>query len=322
MNMLNWRKEKILITGGTGLIGTHLTNKLNSMGLNVLSVGNTRGNYKCDLRNQQSTKKLFDYYKPQVVFHLAAKVGGIFANITKKSDFYLHNTQINTNVVGEIQNREIPFVFGMGTGCAYPKKLEDHILYEDDFLDGIPEITNDAYAYSKRNLLVHLKACEENHGINYIYCIPANIFGPFDNFHPKYSHVVPGLIFKFLYAIQNSQPSVTIGGNGKAKRDFLYIDDLIDAIILLCDNFSKSKTINISTGILTPISELANKIKLISNYKDKLDYDLSFPEGQKHRSFDNSKIQEIGWVPNHNLDEGLKKTIDWCLDNINMVIKG
>jgi GDP-L-fucose synthase len=316
---LNWREEKILITGGTGLIGFNLTQRLDSLGIEVLSVGNTRGNYKCDLRDQRSTKSLFDYYQPKVVFHLAAKVGGIYANVSKKSDFYLDNTQINTNVIGEIQKREIPFVFAMGTGCAYPKYLESRKLYEKNFLNGPPEVTNDAYAYSKRNLLVHLKACRENHPIDYVYCIPANIYGPFDNFHPAYSHVVPGLIVKFLSAIKNNDPKVTVGGSGVAKRDFLYIGDLIEAIILICDKFVKSDSINVATGTLTTISDLADLIRQISGYKGEIDYDLDYPEGQKKRMFDISKVKSMDWKPKETLNEGIRNTINWCFNNPQLV---
>ncbi len=319
MNMFDWRKEKILITGGTGLIGYNLTKKFQAYDMNYLSVGKSRGDYKCDLTDQISTKKLFEYYRPKVVFHLAAKVGGIFANVNKKSDFYLENTQINTNVIGAIQNMGIPFVFAMGTGCAYPKIFENNILFEENFLDGIPEVTNDAYAYSKRNLLVHLKACKENHSINYIYCIPSNIYGPYDNFHPKYSHVVPGLIVKFLSAINDNQSSVVVGGAGHAKRDFLFINDLIDAIIMLCDNFKNSQAVNVASGASTSIDILANKIKKISGFKGNLEYDLNYPEGQKQRSFDISKIRKIGWIPKHSLELGLKKTIDWCHSNQQLI---
>ena len=257
---MDWRKENILITGGTGLIGSNLTDRFKRENLNFLSVGMSRGDYKCDLRDQNSALELFKYYKPRIVFHLAAKVGGIFANVNNKSEFYLQNTQINTNVVGAVQKMGIPFVFAMGTGCAYPKIFENQVLQEKFFLDGVPEITNDAYAYSKRNLLVHLQALEENYGTNYLYFIPSNIYGPYDNFHPIFSHVVPGLINKFLSAKSNIEPSVTVGGGGKAKRDFLFIDDLIDAIILLCDNFEKSQAINIASGELTSIGDLASKI--------------------------------------------------------------
>ena len=315
MNLIDWRKEKILITGGTGLIGKNLTSRLKSMGLEVVSIGRTKGNNRYDLKDQQEVRKVFDYFQPKVVFHLAARVGGIYANVSQKSDFYLDNTLINTNVIGEVQKREIPFVFAMGTGCAYPKRLENQILFEETLLDGVPEITNDSYAYSKRNLLVHLKSCAENASLRYIYCIPANIYGPYDNFHPLFSHVVPGLIIKFLIARENKSPKVRIWGSGKAKRDFLYIDDLIDAIILLCDSYKKSDAVNVASGQLTSIEALGHIIKKITGYESEIDYDLDYPEGQKQRIFHTGKINSIGWEPRYSLEDGIAETVHWCLQN-------
>ena len=184
--------QKILITGASGLIGKNLITRLNKEGYQVLGLDS-----KNDLRDPYLTQKIFKNYKPDLVFHLAAKVGGIFANSNYKADFYSDNVLINTNVINACVCNDVEYVFAMGTGCAYPKRLENNVLYEKDFLDGIPEITNDAYAYAKRGLLVHLKSLEESEIIKYTFCLPANIYGPFDNFHPLNSHVVPGLIRRF-----------------------------------------------------------------------------------------------------------------------------
>lgn len=312
---IKWRDGKIIITGGTGLIGANLTAKLKSLGLNVFSVGNTRGESRCDLTDRCATKKMFDDVKPTVVFHLAAMVGGIYANNTQKSDFYLTNTLINTNVIAEVQERKIPFVFAMGTGCAYPKRLERQVLYEEDFLDGIPERTNDAYAYSKRNLLVHLKACNESFGLKYVYCIPANIFGPHDNFHPLFSHAVPGLINRFVMAKKEGHEQVKIWGNGTAKRDFLYVEDLIEAMIRICDEYEGSGSINVATGHLVSINDLAYEISKRTGYTGEIKHDMSFPEGQKQRVFNVDIMDSMGWAPRFSLEEGLERTIKWYVEN-------
>jgi len=312
--------ENILITGGTGLVGMNLTNRFINMGINPISIGYSKGEKQYDLRNQLEVKELFDYYSPDIVFHLAAKVGGIYANISQKSTFYIDNTLMNTNIIGEIQKRKISYVFAMGTGCAYPKRLEKKVLHEEDFLDGIPEITNDAYAYSKRNLLVHLKTCAEDHSMRYIYCIPSNLYGPYDNFHPKYSHVVPGLIIRILEAKKKDISKVKVWGTGKARRDFLYIDDLIDAMINLFENDSSNGSVNVASRNLTEISRLAEIICNVIDYKGEIEYDLSYPEGQKQRKFNIDKITSIGWSPTHTLEQGLTKTIEWCLNNPKLCI--
>ena len=159
-------KEKILITGASGLVGANLINSLKNSGYEVLGLDS-----KNDLRVASIADKIFSDFKPSIVFHLAAKVGGIHANANYKADFYSDNVLINTNVVNSCIKNDVEYIFAMGTGCAYPKRLENQILFEKDFLDGIPEVTNDAYAYAKRGLLVHLKSLEESEIIKYTYCL-------------------------------------------------------------------------------------------------------------------------------------------------------
>ena len=256
--------QKILITGASGLIGKNLISRLNKEGYQVLGLDS-----KNDLRDPYLTQKIFKNYKPDLVFHLAAKVGGIFANSNYKADFYSDNVLINTNVINACVCNNVEYVFAMGTGCAYPKRLENNVLYEKDFLDGIPEITNDAYAYAKRGLLVHLKSLEESEIIKYTFCLPANIYGPFDNFHPLNSHVVPGLIRRFCDSFDKNLEEILIWGDGSARRDFLFIDDCIDAIIKLAD-IQFSGVVNVSSKSLTSIKELAELIKVKQLLMDQL----------------------------------------------------
>jgi GDP-L-fucose synthase len=312
---MNLMEDKILITGGTGLIGINLTNRLLSMGCDVVSCGNTRGAFQYNLIDAKETRRMFDKHRPDVVIHLAARVGGIHANNNHKAQFYLENTLINTHVIKEVQDRMIQrYVFAMGTGCAYPKRLEKEVLLEEDFLDGKPEVTNDAYAYAKRNMLVHLKACRELFGLKYCYGIPANIYGPFDNFHPTLSHVVPALVRKFVEAKRDDIPKVSIWGTGSAKRDFLFIEDLIDAMILIM-NEQYEGSINIATGKLTSIKDLAEFLQDITGYHGEIVYDTQFPDGQLERIFNTDKIRMMGWKPEYSLAEGLVKTIRWFEQN-------
>ena len=306
---MNPYNERILITGATGLIGRNLLNRFQEDGFDVKGI-----NSETDLRDAAITEKAFSKFKPSLVFHLAAKVGGIYANSNFKADFYSDNVLINTNVVNACIKTKVNYIFAMGTGCAYPKRLENQTLFEKDFLDGIPEFTNDAYAYAKRGLLVHLKALEEAGIIKYTYCLPANIYGPYDNFHPLNSHVVPGLIRRFCDSIDKNVQEVSIWGDGSARRDFLYIDDCIEAIIKL----SESKypgTVNVSSKKLTSIKELASIIKINSGFEGSVKFDPEKLSGQKQRIMDSSKMNQLGWSPSIDLSMGIKKTISWFRDN-------
>jgi len=310
--MIN-KSDRILITGGTGLIGSNLTIRLNNEGYETLSIGSEK-----DLRVKDNCEDIFKKFKPNIVFHLAAKVGGIHANSNFKADFYSDNILINTNIVNECYKNEIQYVFAMGTGCAYPKRLEDKLLKEDYFLDGIPEVTNDAYAYAKRCLLVHLKAINEATKLKYVYALPSNIYGKYDNFHPLNSHVIPGLIRRFCYSTDNNLKDLEIWGDGTAKRDFMYIDDCIEAIITL----AKSEfigTCNIATGKLVSIKNLSFLLKEISGFQGNLLFNNKKPAGQMQRIMDTSIISSLGWDDKVSLKDGLQKTINWYRENKKLV---
>jgi len=307
------KNDKILVTGSSGLIGANLVIRLESLGYEVKGLDS-----KNDLRLASNAYKLFHDYKPNIVFHLAAKVGGIHANANFKADFYSDNILINTNVVNACIKNKVEYIFAMGTGCAYPKRLENSTLFEKDFLDGIPEVTNDAYAYAKRGLLVHLKSLEESGLIKYTYCLPANIYGPYDNFHPLNSHVVPGLIRRFSDAIDNNLNEIFIWGDGTAKRDFLFIDDCIDAMIKLAE-VNYPGTVNVSSKSLTSIKVLAEIISKETNFKGLIKYDQTKLSGQSQRIMDSSKMNELGWDPKINIQKGIKKTISWFIENRSLI---
>ena len=307
------KNEKILITGSSGLIGQNLINKLSNDGYEVLGLDSRN-----DLRDASIANKLFGDFKPSLVFHLAAKVGGIYANSNFKADFYSDNVLINTNVVNACIKNKVSYVFAMGTGCAYPKRLENQTLYEKDFLDGIPEFTNDAYAYAKRGLLVHLKSLEESNLMQYSFCLPANIYGPFDNFHPLNSHVVPGLIRRFSDSVDNNQEEIFIWGDGSARRDFLYIDDCIDAIINLA-MIKYCGVVNVSSKTLTSIKQLSELIKKETSFKGIIKYDQTKLSGQKQRIMDTSIMDSLNWHPKISLTKGINKTIKWFRENRSII---
>lgn len=301
--------DKILVTGGTGLIGTNLTDRLRGLGHEVLAIGSGH-----DLRDWSTTEKVFAGFRPSVVYHLAARVGGILANSTYKAGFYSDNVLINTHVVNACAATGVRYVFAMGTGCAYPKRLEAELLREEDFLDGIPEVTNDAYAYAKRGLLVHLQALAEATGMPFVYCLPANIYGPHDNYHPLHSHVVPGLVRRFCDAVDQGARSVAIWGDGTARRDFLYIDDCIDAMMTLTQK-QASGVFNVCTRQLVTIRELATTIGEASGFRGDIGFDAGKPAGQMQRLFDASKMADLGWKPRTAFVDGIRKTVEWFRAN-------
>lgn len=234
--------DRVLVTGGTGLIGRNLVPALEQAGFAVTSVGSEH-----DLRDAATARDLFRSARPHIVFHLAARVGGIYANSTQKPAFYRDNVLINTHAVDAAVEAGVEYVFGMGTGCAYPKRLEGHVLSEGDYLDGVPEPTNDAYAYAKRGMLVHLEALREHEVLNYCYCLPANLYGAHDNFHLKHSHVVPALVRRFVEARDSGASAVEVWGDGSAKRDFLHITDCVEAVLALTER-RFSGVVNVATG--------------------------------------------------------------------------
>jgi GDP-L-fucose synthase len=207
----------------------------------------------------------------------------------------------------------------MGTGCAYPKRLEGQVLNEDDYLDGLPEPTNDAYAYAKRGMLVHLDALRELGWLDFCFCVPANIYGPHDNFHPMHAHVVPAVVRRFVEARDEGAETVEVWGDGTARRDFLFIDDCIDAMVRLTD-VRFSGPVNVATGKQTTVRELAEAIARASGFEGEIVYDPSMPAGQPGRTFDVTRLRAaIKWTPEVDLDEGLKRTVAWFEANADSV---
>ncbi len=295
----------ILVTGGTGLVGRNLVERLRVDGHEVVATGSER-----DLRETRAARELLREIRPTILFHLAARVGGIYANATQKPGFYRDNVLINTHVLDAAIDVGVEYVFAMGTGCAYPKRLEGDVLREEEYLDGVPEETNDAYAYAKRGMLVHLEALKEHGALDYCYCLPANLYGPHDNFHPEHSHVVPALVRRFVEAAEIVAPEVAIWGDGTAMRDFLYIEDCIDAMIHLLDE-RFSGPVNVASGEQTTVRALAETITEAAGYTGKITYDTSKPAGQRERVFDVQKIGSTGWSAAHPLETGIGRTIDW-----------
>ena len=297
--------DTVLVTGGTGLIGRNLVERLERFGHSVVSVGSEH-----DLRQASVAHDLLSDVRPSVLIHPAARVGGIYANSTQKPAFYRDNVLINTHVLDAAVESGVEYVLAMGTGCAYPKRLEGEILAEEDYLDGVPELTNDAYAYAKRGMLVHLQALREHEVLDYCYCLPANLYGPHDNFHPRHAHVVPALVRRFVEARDSHLPEVEVWGDGSARRDFLFIDDCVDAMLALAER-RFSGVVNVATGEQTEVRVLAEAVAAAAGYGGQITYEPSMPAGQPGRAFHLAKIRSTGWTPHVSLRDGLARTVEW-----------
>jgi len=288
-----------------------------SVNINILVIKN----------NHQGSSVFIQFFaknKPDYVFLAAAKVGGILANKTKKAEFIYQNLQIQNNIIHNSYLNNVKKLLFLGSSCIYPKLCPQPIK-EEYLLTGLLEETNDAYAIAKIAGIMMCKSYNEQYNTNYISAMPTNLYGINDNFDPINSHVLPALIRKFHEAKKNNFDKVIIWGTGRPKREFLFVDDLADALFFLMNNYNDNEIINISTGEDITIKELAEIIKEIIDFKGMIEYDSSKPDGTPRKLCDVSKINSLGWKAKTSLKDGISATYKWFVENesnfINLEIK-
>ena len=305
-------KNKVLIFGSNGLVGKSLTRVLsNSEKISEL-VTSTRAD--TNLFSLKETKDRISDVKPSIIINAAAKVGGIHANNTKRTQFILENLKINMNILEAcIENSEIKII-NLGSSCIYPLNAVNPIS-ENSLLTGKLEPTNSPYAIAKISAIEIGKAISEQYGHKILNLMPTNLYGPGDNFSEKDSHVIPGLISRMHKAKLTKEPTFDIWGSGKPLREFLYIDDLSKAIEFLINNEIDDDLINIGSGEEISIYDLSILIKEVIKYPGDLVFDKSMPDGNPRKLIDSSKINNLGWNPQVDLNEGLKLSYDWFLEN-------
>lgn len=307
------KSQKIYVAGHSGLVGSAITKKLQENGYtNII----TRTRQELDLTDQAAVRLFFDTEKPSYVIDSAAKVGGIKANMTYPAEFMYENLQIQNNIIWSAKESGVKKLLFLGSSCIYPRAAEQPMV-EESFSSGSPEPTNEAYAYAK---ITGMKLCEyinAEHGLDFTSCMPTNIYGEGDNFDPETSHVIPSLIHRMHQAKVELQPAVTIWGTGMSRREFLYVDDLADAIVWLMENYKEKQFLNIGTGEDVSIKELAYTIKNLVGYEGELVFDESKPDGMPRKLLDVTKLHNTGWHHKTQLDDGLKRTYNWYLKNIN-----
>ena len=304
---------KVLILGSNGLVGTSVKNVLERNSNIKELICATRND--ADLFNFDETKELIENSKPDIMINAAAKVGGIYANNSKRTEFILENLKINVNIL----EASIPFsnmyIINLGSSCIYPLEAENPIK-EESVMSGRLEPTNSPYAMAKLTAIEIGDALSNQYGHKVLNLMPTNLYGPFDNFSENDSHVIPGLIAKMHKAKEQKAKEFKIWGTGKPLREFLYVDDLSKAIEYLIFNKPEESLLNIGSGIEITIYDLAKKIKEVVEFEGQLDFDSTKPDGNPRKLLDSSTIKKLGWSPEVNLDNGLRLTYKWYLNNL------
>jgi Nucleoside-diphosphate-sugar epimerases len=303
--------DKIYIAGHTGLVGSAILRSLQAQGYARFLL---RTIEELDLTKQSLVESFIQQEKPDYVFLAAAKVGGIHANNTYPADFIYINLQIQTTILHAAYQAGVKKLCFLGSSCIYPK-FSPQPIKEDSFLDGKLEPTNEPYAIAKIAGIEMCQAYNRQYGTNYISVMPTNLYGLHDNFDLKSSHVLPALIRKFIEARKEGTPSVTVWGTGTPKREFLFVDDLADACVYLMNHYDGSEIINIGVGEDVTILELAHIIKEEVEYDGTIVFDTTKPDGTPQKLLDVSKIHQLGWKAKTPLREGIRKTIQWYLEN-------
>lgn len=303
------KDAKIYVAGHRGLVGSSILRALDRAGYkNVVY----RTHKELDLTNFEAVKNFFDRECPEYVFLAAAKVGGIWANKTHKAEFIYENLQIQNSVIKNAYDYGVKKLLFLGSSCIYPRMCPQPIK-EEYLLSGYLEETNDAYAIAKISGLMMCRAFRQQYGVDYISAMPTNLYGYNDNFDLESSHVLPALMRKIHDAKENNVPEVTVWGTGSPLREFLFVDDLADALVFLMNEYSGEEHVNVGTGTDVSIKELAQLICKVVGYKGKLVFDTSKPDGTPKKLLDVSKINSLGWKAAVSLEEGIRKTYEWYL---------
>ena len=308
--MTDLTNKTVLITGSAGFLGKHLVPLFEGKCDLILPT-----HEDCDLTLQNVCELVIATYRPQIVINLAANVGGIGYNKQNPASLFYDNAMIGINLIHASYKARVDKFVQIGTICAYPK-ITPVPFKEENLWDGYPEETNSSYGLAKKMLLVMLQAYRKQYEMNGIYLLPVNLYGPGDNFNPKSSHVIPSLIRKFIEAKEKQLKEVEIWGTGKPTREFLYVKDAAEGIYQATLNYNKPDPVNLGSGMEISIMDLAEMIKELIKFEGNIVFNPSKPDGQPRRSLDVSKAkEEFGFSAKTDFNEGLKKTIDWYLEN-------
>lgn len=303
-----WTGKRVWITGGTGFLGSAIARRLRSAGsVEVFATG--RQAY--DLCDVHAIQRALDELRPDTIIHLAAVVGGIGANLARPAEFFYENLMMSTQLLHESWRAGVNKFVGIGTICAYPK-VTPIPFKEDDLWNGYPEETNAAYGLAKKMLLVQSQAYRQQYGFNAIYLLPVNLYGPGDNFDPASSHVIPALIKKFVEAREQGAEYIVAWGDGSPTREFLYVDDAAEGILLAAAHYAGPEPVNLGSGAEISIKDLTQTIARHVGFSGEIRWDPTKPNGQPRRRLDVSRAErEFGFKARTSFEEGLRRTVQW-----------
>lgn len=303
-----WQDRRVWVTGGSGFLGSSVVAQLEARGARDVLVTRSQD---YDLRQLGVIRRALAELKPDVIVHVAARVGGIGANRKHPAEFFYENLMMGAQLMHEAYQTGVSKFVSIGTVCAYPKHTPVP-FHEEDLWNGYPEETNAPYGLAKKMLLVQGQAYRQQYGFNSIHLLPVNLYGPRDNFDPESSHVIPALIRKCVEAEERGKDSVVVWGDGSPTREFLYVEDAAEAIVLAAERYNDPAPVNVGSAREISIKELVELIARLSGFQGKLVWDTSQPNGQPRRKLDTSRArEEFGFVSHTPFEQGLSRTIEW-----------
>ena len=306
--MTYWQDRRVLVTGGAGFLGSHVVEALERAGAGEIVVARSR---QYDLTHAEEARRLLADTRPQVVFHLAGLVGGILANKERPADFFYQNLTMGTFMLDQSWRAGVEKFVAAGAGCGYPEHAPMP-LDEGSFWDGRPQAESAPYSLAKRMLDVQSRAYFEQHGFVSIVAIPGNIYGPYDNFDLRASHVIPALVRKFVDAVDSRLPAIEVWGTGMPTRDFVYAGDVAEGMLLAAEHYGAPQLVNISSGVETSIREVVGTLAELTGFRGRIQWNRSRPDGQLRRCFDVTKAErDLGFRARTGLRDGLARTIEW-----------
>ena len=304
--------KRTCVTGGAGFLGSFLVEKLKDRGVQEVFVPTIE---EYDLVQPDAVRRMLDDSRPDVIFHLAAQVGGIGANREHPAEFFYNNLMMGTYLMHEAWRRGVEKFVALGTVCAYPK-FTPTPFQEENLWNGYPEETNAPYGLAKKMQLVQAQAYRQQYGFNAIYLLPVNLYGPRDNFNPASSHVIPALILKCVEAKERGADHIDVWGTGSASREFLYVEDAAEGIVLAAERYDGSEPVNLGSGNEISIKELIGFIARLTGFEDRIVWDPSKPDGQPKRRLDVSRAEKLfGFRAKTSFEDGLRRTIEWYRQN-------
>ena len=305
---LDLATKRICVTGGAGFLGNHLIRRLKEHGAREIFVPRYP---EYDLVREADIIRMIDTAKPDIIIHLAAKVGGIGANRERPGEFFYDNLMMGVQLIHQSWLKGVEKFVAIGTICAYPKYTPIPFK-EEDLWNGYPEETNAPYGLAKKMLLVQSQAYREQYGYNSIFLLPVNLYGPGDNFNPASSHVIPALIRKCFEAKEQGATEIVAWGDGSPTREFIYVEDAAEGITLATERYNSSEPVNIGSGFEISIKDLTETIARLTGFTGGIRWDTSKPNGQPRRKLDTTRAREaFGFEAKTDFEEGLKRTIDW-----------